>query len=289
MADALPAHGTPASESSPAWRNVLRKAYLFTYLRGWLVWSSYRAQVALTLVGWLVPVFLFFLLAVFLGAAGSSIGALDGNSYVAFFVVGLAYQGFVSNLVGLLAQRIRNEQMMGTLEHVFLSPTSPGAVLAYSSLFGIVLNVTATFVILGVGWGVLGVHFAVNLPTVVLATVLLAVSSTGLGLVAAAFIMWTKQGNPVATFFTLFTQFFAGVLFPVSVLPGAVQFLAYSVPLTFGLNALRSGLLQGGSVASNAAPLLWMAVYALVSVPLGLFLFHATLRRTKVDGTIATY
>ncbi len=275
--------------SEPAWRAVLRKAYLFTYLRGWLVWSSYRAQVALTLVGWLVPVFLYFLLAVFLGAAGSSISALDGGSYIAFFVVGLAYQGFVSNLVGMLAQRIRNEQMMGTLEHVFLSPTSPGAVLAYSSLFGVTLNVVATGVILAVGWGVLGVHFVVNLPTVLLATVLLAVSSTGLGLVAAAFIMWTKQGNPVATFFALFTQFFAGVLFPVSVLPSPIRFLAYSVPLTFGLDALRSGLLQGGSISSQAAPLAWMAVYALVTVPLGIWLFRVVLQRTKIDGTIATY
>jgi ABC-2 type transport system permease protein len=245
--------------------------------------------VVLTLVGWLAPVFLFFLLAVFLGAAGSSIAALDGASYVSFFVIGLAFQGFVSNLVALLAARIRNEQMMGTIEHVFLSPTSPGAVLAYSSLFGVVLNVVATVVILAVGWGILGIGFVVNLPTVVLATVLLAVSSTGLGLVAAAFILWTKQGNPVVTFFTLFTQFFAGVLFPVSVLPASVQFLAYSVPLTFGLTALRSGLMQGGSLASNAVPMAWMAVYALITIPLGVLLFRAVLRQTKIDGTIATY
>ncbi len=271
------------------WEGIARKAYLFTYLRGWLVWSSYRAQVFLTVVSWLVPVFLFFLLAVFLGAAGSSIGALDGGSYIAFFVVGLAFQGFVSNLVGMLAQRIRTEQMMGTLEHVFLSPTSPGAVLAYSSLFGVLLNLIATAVILGVGAGALGVHFAVNLPTVILATVLLAISSTGLGLIAAGFIMWTKQGNPVATFFTLFTQFFAGVLFPVSVLPGSIRWLAYSIPLTFGLNALRAGLLEGGSIPSESVPLAWMAVYSAITIPLGILFFRFVLQRSKEEGTVATY
>ncbi len=289
MAEAADARGAPISGSAPVWRSVLRKAYLFTYLRGWLVWSSYRAQVALTLVGWLVPVFLYFLLAVFLGAAGSSVAILSGGSYIAFFVIGLAYQGFVSNLVGMLAQRIRSEQMMGTLEHVFLSPTSPGAVLAYSSLFGVTLNVAATAVILVVGWGVLGVHFVVNLPAVLLGTALLAISSTGLGLVAAAFIMWTKQGNPVATFFTLFTQFFAGVLFPVSVLPKGIQFLSYSIPLTFGLTALRGSLLAGASIGTEAVPLAYMALYSLVSVPLGIYLFRVVLQRTKIDGTIATY
>ncbi|MGI0053292.1 MAG: ABC transporter permease [Thermoplasmata archaeon] len=279
--------GHPPRRSS--YKSIARKAFLFTYLRGWLVWSSYRAQVFLTVVGWLVPVFLFFLLAVFLGASGSSISALDGGSYVSFFVVGLAFQGFVSNLVGMLAQRIRNEQMMGTLEHVFLSPTSAGAVLAYSSIFGVILNLIATVLILGVGVGALGMHLVINWPTVVLGTILLAISSTGLSLVAAAFIMWTKQGNPVATFFSLFTQFFAGVLFPVAVLPASIRWLAYSVPLTFGLNALRGGLLTGSSLAAEAVPLAWMAVYALITVPLGILLFQAVLRQTKEEGTIATY
>ncbi len=270
-------------------RAVARKAFLFTYLRGWLVWSSYRAQVILTVVGWLVPVFVFFLIAVFLGAAGTSIQALDGQSYVAFFVIGLAFQGFVANLVGLLAQRIRSEQMMGTLELVFLSPTRPGSVLLYSSLFGVLLNLLAAGAILAVGWSVLGVVFVVNPLSTIVATVLLAVSSVGLSLIAASFILWTKQGNPVAVFFATFTQFFAGVLFPVSTLPASVQWLAYSVPLTFGLNALRPALLAGASVAAIAPSLALMAVYAAVTVPLGVSLFRYTLYRTKVEGTVATY
>ncbi|MEM0129186.1 MAG: ABC transporter permease [Thermoplasmata archaeon] len=281
------APGTPPRPATV--RDVARKVALFTHLRGWKVWSSYRAQVALTIVGWLVPVFLFFVLAGFLGTTGSSIEALDGGSYVDFFVIGLAFQGFVSNLVGLLAQRIRNEQMMGTLELIFLSPTSPGGILVYSSIFGLILNLIAAAVILGVGVGLLGVHLTVSLGPAIVATVLLAISSTGLGLIAAAFILWTKQGNPVAIFFSTFTQFFAGVLFPVSALPAGIRWLAYTVPLTFGLNALRPALLAGASFASIAPDLGWMAVYAAVTVPLGLWLFGRTLRITKREGTVATY
>ncbi len=283
------AHPRPHAPRPGGLRAILRKAYLFTYLRGWLVWSSYRAQVGLTIVGWIVPVFVFFLVAVFLGAAGSSISALDGSSYIAFFVVGLAFQGFVSNLVGTLAQRIRSEQMMGTLELVFLSPTNPGAVLIYSSLFGVVLNLLSAVAIMVVGVGLLGVQLALNLPTVIVATILLAVSSTGLSLVAAAFILWTKQGNPVALFFSTFTQFFAGVLFPVAVLPASIRWLAYSIPLTYGLDALRSGLLAGGTLESVAPSLGYMALYALITIPMGLLLFRWVLNRTKDEGTIATY
>ncbi|MHB8352449.1 MAG: ABC transporter permease [Thermoplasmata archaeon] len=270
-------------------RSVLRKTYLFTYLRGWKVWASYRAQVALTLVGWLVPVFLYFVLASFLGASLLSEAALQGETYIAFFVVGLAFQGFVTNLVGLLAQRIRSEQMMGTLELVFLSPTRPGSVLFYSSLFGFLLNLMAAAVILVVGVGVLGVHLALNAPAFAVAVVLLAISSSGLGFIAAAFILWTKQGNPVGLFFSIFTQFFAGVLFPVAFLPASIRWLSYSIPLTFGLDALRSSLLSDGSISSNAPAFALMAIYAAVTIPLGLALFQWTLVKTKDDGTMATY
>lgn len=269
--------------------SVLRKAYLFTYLRGWKVWASYRAQVALTLVGWLVPVFLYFVLASFLGASTLGEASLQGETYIAFFVVGLAFQGFVTNLVGLLAQRIRSEQMMGTLELVFLSPTRPGSVLFYSSLFGLVLNLIAAAVILVVGVGILGVHLALNAPAFLVAVLLLAVSSSGLGFIAAAFILMTKQGNPVGLFFSIFTQFFAGVLFPVAFLPASIRWLADSIPLTFGLEALRSSLLSNGSIAANGSSFALMALYAAVTIPLGLALFRWTLIKTKDDGTMATY
>ncbi len=286
---AAPATVRSAYVRPPDPRSILRKLYLFTYLRGWKVWASYRAQVALTMVGWLVPVFLYFLLSAFLGVSGGSLPSLDGASYLDFFVVGLAFQGFVSNLVGMLAQRIRSEQTMGTLELVFLSPTSAGGVLLYSSVFGILLNLIAAVLILGVGVGLLGVHPNVDPGVAVLATVLLAVSCTGLSLVAASFILWTKQGNPVAIFFTTFTQFFAGVLFPISVLPRAIQWLAYSVPLTFGLDALRPALLAGATFATVAPDLGWMALYSVITLPLGLWLLGRMLRLTKEEGTVATY
>ncbi len=279
----------PATPRATDARSILRKVGLFTYLRGWKVWSSYRAQVALTIVSWLVPVFLYFVLAGFLDSSGAVLPSLNGTPYISFFVIGLAFQGFVSNLVGLLAQRIRNEQMMGTLELIFLSPTTPGGILVYSSIFGVVLNIIAAVVILGVGVGLLGVHLAVSWGPAILATVLLAVSSTGLSLVAAAFILWTKQGNPVALFFATFTQFFAGVLFPVAALPSGIQWLANTVPLTFGLDALRPTLLNGASLASVAPALGWMAVYAAITIPLGLWLFGRALRLTKIEGTVATY
>ena len=285
----VPVNGSPAGAGLTV-RNILRKAYLFTFLRGWAVWLSYPAQAFLTLVGWVVPVFFYFLLAGFLTSSSSgSPFAGNGQGYVAFFVVGLAFQGFVTSLYGMLAQRIRSEQMMGTLEHLLLSPTSPSAVLAYSTVFGIMLNLLAMAAILGVGAAFLGVVFHVALAAVVVSVVLLIVSNLGMAIIASSFILWMKQGNPVAVFFTLYTQLFGGVFFPVSYLPGGLRLVSYLIPLTFGLDAVRATLLSGAGFLPILPDLLWMVFYTVVTIPLGLWFFRWTLRRVREDGTLATY
>ena len=270
--------------------DVLRKTYLFTFLRGWAVWFSYRAQVFLTILGWVIPVFFYFVLAGYLTNPTSGTAfAGSPESYVAFFVVGLAFQGFVTSLYGTLAQRIRSEQMMGTLEHLLLSPTSPGAVLAYSMVFGLMLNVLAMGVILGIGVGFLGVHLAVSWAALIVSGVLLVTSNLGMAILASSFILWTKQGNPIAVFLTLYTELFGGVFFPVSFLPRSVAWISYLVPLNFGLSAVRASLLSGVGLGGVATDLIWMTVYTAITIPLGLAFFRWTLRRVRVDGTLATY
>ncbi len=284
--------GESVSPSFPSssLRSLLRKTYLFTFLRGWAVWMSYPAQAVLTAVGWVVPVFFYFLLAGYLTSSSTS-SPFAGNpaGYVAFFVVGLAFQGFVTNLYGFLAQRIRNEQMMGTLEHLMLSPTSPSAVLAYSTPFSIMLNLIAMGVILGVGAGFLGVVYHVAVLPLTVSVILLVASNMGMAIIASSFIMWLKQGNPVALFFTLYTQLFGGVFFPVSYLPHGLQYVSYLIPLTFGLNAVRATLLAGQGFASIGGDLLWMVFYTVLTIPLGVLFFRWTLKKVRVDGTLATY
>jgi|GEM_PF-128011 ABC-2 type transport system permease protein len=269
---------------------VLRKLYLFTFLRGWAVWFSYRAQVLLTVLGWVIPVFFYFVLAGYLtNPSSGSQFAGSPSSYVAYFVVGLAFQGFVTSLYGTLAQRIRSEQMMGTLEHLLLSPTTPGAVLLYSMVFSLMLNLLAMGLILGIGVGLLGVHLVINWPALWVSGVFLVVSNLGMAILASSFILWTKQGNPVAVFLTLYTELFGGVFFPVTYLPRSVSWISYLVPLNFGLAAVRASLLDGVGLGGVLGDLGWMALYTVVTIPLGLGFFRWTLKKVREDGTLATY
>ncbi|MGC8848743.1 MAG: ABC transporter permease, partial [Conexivisphaera sp.] len=94
---------------------VLSKLYAYLYLRGFRVWASYRTQAVLTMLSWILPVFTYYFTGTALG--NELVSKLGTGNYTSFFVVGLAFQGYVSSTIATVSQRLRNEQLYGTLEY----------------------------------------------------------------------------------------------------------------------------------------------------------------------------
>lgn len=90
------------------------KIYSFLYLRGFKVWVSYRTQTILTVLGWVLPVFTYYFVGTSLG--NTLVAEIGVKNYVAFFTIGLAFQGYVSSVISTISQRLRNEQLYGTIE-----------------------------------------------------------------------------------------------------------------------------------------------------------------------------
>jgi ABC-2 type transport system permease protein len=96
-----------------------------------------------------------------------------------------------------------------------------------------------------------------------------------------------KRGNPSKWFFIGISSVVGGMLFPVSILPGWLQVVAYLNPVTYALDAMRAALLDGASLVAVAKPLLILFLFAIVLLPTSIMAFSWALRRTKVTGTLA--
>jgi ABC-2 type transport system permease protein len=107
---------------------------------------------------WILPAFLYFFVATYLTSHITSALSPFGGSCISFFVIGLAFQGYVSAMVVSLSRRMRIEDEMGTLEHPMLSPTRPGAILLYTFLWPIMLNSIEAVLVLSIGAFLLGVQ-----------------------------------------------------------------------------------------------------------------------------------
>ncbi|MEM3851459.1 MAG: ABC transporter permease [Methanomassiliicoccales archaeon] len=269
--------------------SVFRKAYLFTFIRGLRVWTTYKSQAIFTVLGWLLPVFLYYFIATYLGR--SAVQSLDpsGTTYISFFVIGLAFQGYVSALVASLSQRIRTEEEMGTLEHVMLSPTGPAAILAYTTLWPLLLNSVQAGVVLLIGIYLFGVRLHVNLAATALILVLTLASNAGIGMMAAAYTLFAKQGNPISLFFSTFSVFISGVVFPVTVLPFALRIVSYAIPLTWGLVGLRLAMLNAAALPALLPYVEYLGIACAISLPLGFLLFRAAFNFVRRQGTLSGY
>ena len=76
------------------------------------------------------------------------------------------------------------------------------------------------------------------------------------------------------------------MLFPVSILPDWLQFIARINPITYALDAMRAALLDGASLLAISRPLLALLAFAAILLPASMAGFAWALRRTKTTGTL---
>src|SRR5690606_23770361 len=129
--------------------------------------------------------------------------------------------------------------------------------------------VLETVTVLAIAVVLLGAHFELDgVLTAVLALPPTLGFYAALGAVSASFIVLTKRGDPVTPIVTRLTNFLAGALFPVAVLPGALEALAHLLPPLYALEVLRAGLINGESIGEVWGDYLVLLGSAAVSLPL---------------------
>lgn len=258
------------------------------FVRDFQLAVSYRSGFVLGLGGALVNVLLFFFLSRFFGPLGASLDDY-GGSYFGFVIIGVAFTSFMAIGLSGLATKIRDAQMMGTLELMVVSPTRLPVSLLASSLWAhtFALLTVATYFVVG---ALLGMRIEVtNLPLGLLGMLLAVVSFNALGLLAASVVILIKQGGPVNWLVSTASVLLAGVFYPASVLPGWLQTLGQALPLTHALEIVRRSMLLGEGLdtlwPSFAALLLLTAVF----LPLGLLACHLAVRAALRDGSLTNY
>jgi ABC-2 type transport system permease protein len=262
------------------------QAYL---VRGLISWTSYKTDMILTMLGWLLPVFTYYFIGQMIDAATAPHIGPYGD-YGHFMLVGVAFQGFILSAFTTFNHVIRNEQRWGTLEFMLLSPTRIGTVLLLSGTWSFVINSVNTILVLLAGTFLLGITYPqANVPAALLILLLVVVSSMGIGMVSAGIIMVVKRGDPIAWFFNSLTYLLAGVLFPIAILPSWVRWISNAIPLTHGLHGLRLALIQGYGLDQLALQVMTLLVFCVVLIPLGLWCFSVGFNRARMDGSLAHY
>jgi ABC-2 type transport system permease protein len=180
--------------------------------------------------------------------------------------------------------------MIGTLEALLMSPTSPTTVQFGSIAFDLLFIPVRVAALLLVVTLTLGLNFTLAgaLPALVLLAALLPFV-WGLGLVTAAAIVTFRRGTGLIGGIMAILGLASGAFFPLSLLPQWLQRLAEANPVAIVMEGTRGALIGGadwGAVASDVVVLVPLSAFALFA---GVAAFRAALAREHRRGTLGLY
>ena len=213
-----------------------------------------------------------------------------GGSYFSFALIGIALGTYTTLSLQTFRTTIRRSQMNGTMEALLGTQTRLSTIIVGSSQYSFVFGTLQVGVYLLAGVAIFNADIAFgNMLGALLALALTVLSTAGLGILSASFIMVLKQGDPMSLIVNGGTWLLSGVVYPVSVLPAGLQSVSAFLPMTHGLEAMRLSLLTGASLGEIAPELLTLVVFAVVLLPVSLLTFRFAVHRAKMDGSLGHY
>jgi ABC-2 type transport system permease protein len=265
---------------------TLREVWLF-FWRDLLIASTYRSVFLLEAVEALFGAAMFFYVARFVDSPQLERALPQAGGYFAFSLVGFIFLDYLSISLDTFDRSLQEARDSGTLEHLLVTQTSLPALVAGSAIYPFVA--TTIRVAVYIAWGALLFHFplgAANWPGVIVILVATLLAFCGLGILSASYLLLFKRGNPAKWFLLGISSITGGTLFPVSILPDWLQFIARLNPVTYALDGMRTALLGNTGFSALFYPLVVLIGFAVVLLPASMFIFSWALRRTKMNGTL---
>lgn len=267
----------------------LRKLPAFAR-RDFLVAWSYRMSFVSDLVNLAGQALVFAFIGKMIDPADLPTVGGEQVTYIEFVAVGIAIGVFVTFGLQRVSAAIRNEQLMGTLESLLVTPTRTATLQIGSVFFDLLYIPLQTAVFLAAMALGFGLHIE---PSGILpATALLLVFIPfvwGLGVLSAAATLTFRRGANAVAFGAILLAFGSGLYFPVELLPDWIEATAKANPIAIAVNGMRDALLGGTGWEGVGSDLLRLAPLAAASLCLGILAFRLALRRERSLGTLGLY
>jgi ABC-2 type transport system permease protein len=265
-----------------------RATYAF-FERNWNITKRYWAWELV----WLVYLIVNALSVTYIGASAGAITGVKNinvNSFILYLLIGTSVWSYLSVTFDGVTDIINMERWEGTIEYTFMAPISRFTHLIGSCWYAVVHGLLFTFIQLVV----VGAFFHLDLShanylTAVFMLLVGSVSFIGFGIGAAILpLLYTEKGMQMSFIVRAILLLISGVYYPISVLPIWMRPLASVSPATYVLYGLRAGLMNGqviwsAEIWSYTWPLI---LTALVSVPLGVYVFSVAERYAKKTGRL---
>lgn len=239
----------------------------------------------------------FIIVAVFslAGLTFSRRGNLGETSETAGLVVyGFVLFLFLSNTLWDIGYKVRQEQIQGTLEQLYLSPASK-----FASLVSRVTNTLLWTSLLSIAGGGLMTMMIGRLPIenpwLGLYLLVMALSGTfGVGFAFAALTLRIKEtAQTMANMLQFAFLILCANFFPFAALPPILRMVSRVIPLAYAVDAFRSTLMGYPAGFPELAPIsmeiIIVSFFGILMPILGYYLYQRAENHARSSGSLSAY
>ena len=269
--------------------NIIKIAWAFIK-RDCIEEASYRFSFFLQFISVFITTGIFYFISLLF--RDTPIQYLDkyGGDYFSYVLMGLAFSGYFSVGLSSFSSALRQAQTTGTLEAMFATPNHPTILILCSAIWDYLLTTLRVIIYLAIGISLIGFHLGnANLLASLIVLILTIPTFSGIGILAASFILVLKRGEPITWLVNSLSGLLGGIYFPIHMLPPLLQIPARFLPVTYSLDAMRLALLQGASLGSLLPQILILSIFCLIFVPIGLLGFRWAIHIARTEGSLTHY
>jgi ABC-2 type transport system permease protein len=227
------------------------------------------------------------------GVDGSGLTQFQINTglteYVGYMAVGTMIWMWQNVVLWNVGGALRNEQMRGTLESNWLSPTWRFAYLLGASVPQL-MSMLVMLLVSGLEYAFLfGVKFQGSLPLTLLVILVSIPAVYGLGFAFASLVITMKEANAFVFLVRGIVMVFCGVTYPLAIQPQWMQNVAAWLPQTYIIHAVRSAALSTEGFQGISHDLQMLVLFGAFWLALGMAVFAWMERRARQTGAIGQY
>jgi ABC-2 type transport system permease protein len=220
--------------------------------------------------------------------------ASSGAAEAGVMFYGYLLYTFLSNSLWRIGYSVRQDQIQGTMEGLYLTPAPKFANLVARAVPLFILTATGATLALAAVNLIVGQLPAHNLGLAAVVFVCSVVGTFGLGFCFAAYsLMAGDAASSVGNLLEFSLLVVCAMFFPFRVLPEAVRLLSRLIPLSYCVDLFRSTLLGFPmglpELASVEMEIIIVVAYAIAFPILGYALFRAVERRLRENGRLGQY
>jgi ABC-2 type transport system permease protein len=258
--------------------------------RDFLVAWSYRLSFVSEWLALLLQVLVFYFVGQLVDPARLPTYGGSHATYMEFVAVGIVLGTFMHLALGRIAQAVRNEQMIGTIESLLMTPTAPATIQLGVVVYDLLSIPLRTGVFLALITAAFGLQFHAS-GVVAAALVLVAFIPFvwGLGIASAGAILTFRRGSGFTMFGVSLLTIFSGAYFPLDLLPRWASAIARWNPIAVAVEGMREPLLGGRGWARTGIDLLVLSPVSLLVLAGGLAVFRRAMRRERRRGSLGLY